>query len=141
MHELSLPEPMLSLNMLILATCPEPSQECSEHCSARSARSERLWTPRTTFGANTEAITGECCAVDQSLRSLRARASPGSKSLASQVLIAFQHRVLPHIPPMYGVGIRLPDLAGQLAKSGIQDSHGDPDLGDSQWHNQSKSSA
>ena len=28
MHELSLPEPMLSLSMLILATCPEHAQEC-----------------------------------------------------------------------------------------------------------------
>ena len=33
MHELSLPEPMLSLSMLILATCPERAQKCSEHCS------------------------------------------------------------------------------------------------------------
>ena len=51
MHELSLPEPMLSLSMLILATCPEHAQECSEHCSARSERSARpkrsahFWTP------------------------------------------------------------------------------------------------
>ena len=44
-------------------------------------------------------------------------------------------------PPMYGIGSRLSDLAGELAKSRVQDSHGDPDLGDSQWHNQSKSSA
>ena len=42
MHELSLPEPMLSLSMLILATRLEHAQECSEHCSERSARSERL---------------------------------------------------------------------------------------------------
>ena len=54
MHELSLPEPMLSLSMLILATCPEHAQECSEHCSARSERSERpersehFWTPGNT---------------------------------------------------------------------------------------------
>ena len=56
MHELSLPEPMLSLSILILATCPGHAQECSEHCSERSARSERSersWTPGTTFGANT----------------------------------------------------------------------------------------
>ena len=59
MHELSLPEPMLSLSMLILATCPEHAQECSEHCSARSERSERpersehFWTLGTLFGYNT----------------------------------------------------------------------------------------
>ena len=41
MHELSLLEPMLSLSMLILATCPEHAQECSEHCLARSERSAR----------------------------------------------------------------------------------------------------
>ena len=39
MHELGLPEPMLSLSTLILVTCPEYAQECSEHCSARSERS------------------------------------------------------------------------------------------------------
>ena len=54
MHELSLPEPMLSLSMLILATCPEHAQECSEHCSARSARS---WPLGTRFEANT---VGSC---------------------------------------------------------------------------------
>ena len=54
MHELSLPEPMLSLSMLILATCPEHAQECSEQCSARSERSarpersEHFWTPGNT---------------------------------------------------------------------------------------------
>ena len=59
MHELSLPEPMLSLSMLILATCPEHAQECSEHRSARSERSERpersehFWTPGTLFVYNT----------------------------------------------------------------------------------------
>ena len=58
MHELSLPEPMLSLSMLILATCPEHAQECSEHCSARSersARSEHFWIPGTLFGYDTVA--------------------------------------------------------------------------------------
>ena len=55
MHELSLPEPMLSLSMLILATCPEHAQECSEHCSARS---ERSWTLGTMFPANT--VLGGC---------------------------------------------------------------------------------
>ena len=56
MHELSLPEPMLSLSMLILATCQEQAQECSEHCSARSersARSEFFCIPGTMFPANT----------------------------------------------------------------------------------------
>ena len=55
MHELSLsmPEPMLSLSMLILATCPERAQECLEHCSALSERSARSWTPGTMFPANT----------------------------------------------------------------------------------------
>ena len=59
MHELSLPEPMLSLSMLILATCPEHAQECSEHCSthsersARSECSERSWTSGTLFGYTT----------------------------------------------------------------------------------------
>ena len=33
------------------------------------------------------------------------------------------------------------NLAGELAKSGGQDSHEDPDSGNSQWHSQSKSSA
>ena len=58
MHELSLPEPMLSLSMLILATCPEHTQKCSEHFSARSecsARSERSWALGTLFGYNTGA--------------------------------------------------------------------------------------
>ena len=46
MHELSLsmPEPMLSLSMLILATYPSANSqhvlECSEHRSARSEHSE-----------------------------------------------------------------------------------------------------
>merc|ERR1711966_438543 len=56
MHELSLPEPMLSLSMLILATCPEHAQECSEHClacSELSARSERSWIQGIMFPANT----------------------------------------------------------------------------------------
>ena len=53
MHELSLPEPMLSLSMLILATCPEHAQECWEYCSARSERSEHSWTLGTTFLAKT----------------------------------------------------------------------------------------
>ena len=32
MHELSLPEPMLGLSVLILATCLEHAQKFSEHC-------------------------------------------------------------------------------------------------------------
>ena len=64
MHEPSLPEPMLSLSMLILATCPELAQECSEHRSARSERlarserSERSWILGTLFGYNTGAGRG-----------------------------------------------------------------------------------
>ena len=60
MHELSLrmPEPMLSLSMLFLATYPWANRqhvpECSEHRSARSERSarpersEHFWTPGNT---------------------------------------------------------------------------------------------
>ena len=62
MHELSLsmPAPMLSLSMLILATYPSQHvSDCSEHrsarseSSARSERSERFWILGTLFGANT----------------------------------------------------------------------------------------
>ena len=58
---LSMPEPMLSLSMLILATMSYPSQDvlqCSEHRSARSERpecSEHFWTLGTLFGHNTAA--------------------------------------------------------------------------------------
>ena len=67
MHELSLsmPEPMLSLSMLILATYPSANSqhvmECSEHRSARSEcsehpeHSEHFWTLGTLFGYNTAA--------------------------------------------------------------------------------------
>ena len=56
MHELSLsmPEPMLSLNMLILATYPLANSqhvlECSAHSERleRPERSERFWTPGKT---------------------------------------------------------------------------------------------
>ena len=84
MHELSLPEPMLSLSMLILATCPEHTQECSEHCSARSERSEHFWTLGTMFG-NTTGLRCRTCEKGQELTlgdlvlrlfSLRRPASP-----------------------------------------------------------------
>ena len=35
MHELSLPEPMLSLSMLILAKCPEHAQESPKRASSQ----------------------------------------------------------------------------------------------------------
>ena len=76
MHELrlSMPEPMLSLSMLILATCPEHAQECSEHCSARSERSERpersehFWTLGTMFGNTTGHPLGPCLSLQSTKR-------------------------------------------------------------------------
>ena len=52
MHELSLPEPMLSLSMLILATCPERAQKCSEHCSEHDFVRNvwNVWNVPNTFG-------------------------------------------------------------------------------------------
>ena len=55
--------------------------------------------------------------------------------------ISFWDWAMGHGPGLWVLVLGLGPWAQLWAKSGVQDSQGDPDLGDSQWSNQSKLSA